>query len=138
MNAVIPSACPGSPDVRANTIACATSPAPLANRLAPLITQSPPSRTARVSSQVASLPCAGSVRLKPKPDSPAIARSMNSRFCSSLPNRSRISGNTRLPTIDASVWRSLCRPRPRAARWSRIAAIPRLVPSRPPIELGSA
>ena len=56
MKAVIPSGWPGSPEVRANTIACCTIPPPLANRLAPLITQSLPSRTARVSSQVASLP----------------------------------------------------------------------------------
>ena len=55
-------------------------------RLRPLITQSPPSRTARVSSQVASLPWSGSVSPKPHSTSRRIIGSISSR-CSALPDR---------------------------------------------------
>ena len=43
-----------------------------------------------------------------------------------------------LPTIACSFCRSQCRPRPLRARCSRITAMPRLVPSRPPYSFGNA
>ena len=43
-----------------------------------------------------------------------------------------------LPTIACSFCRSQCRPRPWRARCSRITAMPRLVPSRPPYSFGNA
>ena len=57
----MPSACPGSPEVRAKTRSWVARCTPVFKRLAPLITQPSPSRSARVSSQVASEPWSGSV-----------------------------------------------------------------------------
>jgi hypothetical protein len=64
MNAVMPLASPGWPEVRANTrLPCARATW-LFQRFMPLMTQWSPSRTAVVSSQVASLPWPGSVSAK--------------------------------------------------------------------------
>ena len=60
----MPVAWPASPDVRAKTRSWVARCTPVFQRLLPLITQSSPSRTARVSSQVASVPWSGSVRPK--------------------------------------------------------------------------
>ena len=56
MKQVTPSAFPGSPAVRAKIRSWVAAWRPELNRLAPLITQSSPSRTPEVSSQVASEP----------------------------------------------------------------------------------
>ena len=128
----MPRAWPGSPEVRAKTRSWVARCTPVFHRFEPLITQSSPSRPARVSSQVASLPCAGSVRPKAIDRLPVSIASIHSAFCSSVPNRSIMMICGKLPTIDDSSCRSLCRPRPLCARCSRITAMSRLVPSRPP------
>ena len=56
----------GAPLVRAKTMSWVASWRPELKRLTPLITQSSPSRTARVSSHVASLSWSGSVSPKPR------------------------------------------------------------------------
>ncbi len=96
---------------------------PVLKRFSPLITHSSPSRTAVVSSQVASEPWSGSVSPNAMRISPVIIPSRNSSFCSGVPNSSIISTVGKLPTIDDSFCRSLCRPRPFAARCSRMIAI---------------
>ena len=133
MNAVSPRAAPGSPDVRAKTTSCVAWCIPELKRLAPLMTQSSPSRTAVVSSHVASTAVVGLGQ--PERD-PRLARMIGSAHRALLVgSRTRAgSGRTaRLPTIDASFWRSLCSPSPLAARCSRMTAMSRFVPSRPPM-----
>ena len=123
MIAVMPLPSPGLPEVRANTMSWVARCRPLLKRLAPLITHSSPSRTAVVSSQVASEPWLGSVRPNAMRTSPVNIRSRYSSFCSGRPNSSIISTTGKLPTIDDSFCRSLCRPSPLAARCSRMIAI---------------
>ena len=55
-------------------------------RLTPLITQSPPSRTARVAMLAGSLPAVGSVRPKQPMSSPAAIPGSHRCLCSSEPN----------------------------------------------------
>jgi hypothetical protein len=71
----MPSAFPGWPEVRANTMSTSAMSTRLLNRFAPLMIQSSPSRRAVVSSQVASLPWLGSVSPKAISASPLISRS---------------------------------------------------------------
>ena len=132
MKQLMPSARPSSPEVRAKIMSCVAVCMPLLKRFLPLITQSSPSRTAFVSSHVASEPWFGSVSPKATRVLPVNMPSRNSFFCSSLPKRSHIMIVGKLPTIDDSFCRSLCRPSPFAARCSRMIAIARFVPSRPP------
>ena len=99
------------------------------NRLAPSITQSFPSRRATVSSQVASLPWFGSVSPKAMRCSPVIIPSRYFAFCSGVPKAYMMWTRGKLPTIDDSFCRSLWRPSPRAARWSRMTAMARFDPS---------
>ena len=94
------------------------------------------SRTARVSMWVASEPCSGSVRPKVMRMLPVRQPSIIA-FCSSAGRkRSNIGDRGKLPTIECSFCRSLCRPSPLAARCSRITAIQRLEPSLPPYRHG--
>ena len=67
---------------------------------------------------------------------PRARSSTHSAFCSSVPWSSISSRPTLLPTIECSFCRSLCSPRPLAAKCSRITAMPRLVPSRAAVLLG--
>ena len=81
-----------SGSVTAMRIAKAAPSAPLENHLCPSITHSSPSRTARVRSVVGSEPgTSGSVIEKNERTSPATSGSSQRRFCSSVPNRCRIS-----------------------------------------------
>ena len=102
---------------------------PELKRLLPSMIQSSPSRTAAVSSQVASEPWSGSVRPKPIFTAPVIMPSMNCSFWEGVPKRCIMITVGKLPTIEDSFCRSLCRPRPLAARCSRITAIARFEPS---------
>ena len=137
-NAVIPSASPGLPLVRAKMRSWDAAWMPVFQVFSPLITQSSPSRTAVVSMKVASLPWAGSVIPNAKPPRPSASRSIHSACCSGVPYSIISSRPTLLPTIMCSFCRSQCRPRPLLARCSRMIAMPRLVPSRPPYFLGNA
>ena len=132
----MPWACPGSPEVRAKIKSCVARCTPVLNRLEPLITQSSPSDMACVSSQVASEPCSGSVSPNAIERSPVISASDHAARCSSVPNRSIMMTCGKLPTIEDSFCRSLCSPRPLCARCSRMTAMSRLVPSRPPSDAG--
>ena len=76
----------------AKTTAKPAPSAPLENHLCPSITQSSPSRTARVCSSVGSEPAtSGSVIAKNDRISPATSGRRKRSFCSSVPNRCRIS-----------------------------------------------
>ena len=136
-NAVMPRALPSVPDVRANTTSWVAECIPEFQRFVPLITQSPPSRTAVVSIHVASLPWSGSERPKPTRAVRVSIGSRNSSRCSAVPYSSTMCTNGKLPTTDDSFCRSLCRPSPRWARCSRITAMSRFVPSDPPTSAGS-
>jgi hypothetical protein len=137
MNAVMPRAWPGSPDVRAKIKSCVARCTPVLNRLEPLITHSSPSCLALVSSQVASEPCCGSVRPKAIERSPVISASDQTRRCPSVPNRSIMITCGKFPTIEDSFCKSLCRPSPLCAKYSRMTAMSTLEPSRPPSEAGN-
>ena len=90
------------------TIANVAPIAPLVNHLCPLITQSSPSRTARVCSVVGSDPgTSGSVIEKQERMSPLTSGFSHCSFCSSEPNCHRISA---LPESGA------CAPKARGAR----------------------
>ena len=138
---VIPRASPSLPPVRANSPTWVATCIPVIHIFDPSIRQpATPSRisgTARVSIQVASLPWSGSVSPNATRRSPANPPRMNSCFCASVPNSSNIATNGKLPTTECSFWRSLWRPRPLAAKWSRITAIHRLAPSWPPYFFGA-
>ena len=60
-----------------------------------------------------------------------------SAFCASVPYWSMSSSPMLFPTIECSFCRSLWSPKPFTARCSRMMAIPRLLPSRPPCSLGN-
>ena len=128
----MPSAWPGSPEVRAKIRSWVARCTPVFHRLEPLITQSDPSRRAVVSSQVASLPWSGSVRPNAIDRVPVSMASIHSACCCSVPNRSIMITCGKFPTIEDSSCRSLCRPSPLCARCSRMTAMSRLEPSRPP------
>ena len=129
---------PGSPEVRAKMMSCVAMWTPVFQRFIPLITHSSPSRTAVVSRNVASLPWFGSVRPNASRRDPSRKPGIHSAICSAVPKSRIISTVGKLPTIDDSFCRSLCRPRPRCARCSRMIAISRLLASRPPNSAGSA
>ena len=75
----------------------------------------------------------------PTPDAAWRMRfSSSSLFWASMPLCQSISSGREFPTIDDSFCRSLCKPRPLAARCSRITAVPRFVPLEPPSSVGSA
>ena len=76
---------PGVPLVRAKTRSCEAVWMPVFQVFSPLMTQSSPSRVARVSMNVASLPWAGSVMPNAKCRRPAARSSTHSAFCSGLP-----------------------------------------------------
>ncbi len=84
-NAVIPSASPGRPLVLAKIRSCVAACTPVFQVFSPLITHWPPSRTAVVSMNVASEPCAGSVMPNAKPFCPAARPSVHSARCSVVP-----------------------------------------------------
>ncbi|SIA34356.1 Uncharacterised protein [Mycobacteroides abscessus subsp. abscessus] len=134
--AVIPRPSPGSPEVRANIRSASATCTPVFQVFSPLITQSGPSLTARVSMYVASEPCSGSVMPNPNTLVPPASPSTHAAFCSSEPYSNMSSRPTLLPTMACSFCRSQCNPRPRRARCSRMTAIPRLDPSRPPNSAG--
>ena len=131
-NAVMPWPSPGPPEVLARIMSLCARWIPVFHVFSPLMTQPSPSRTALVSMWVASDPCSGSVIPKANPRVPSSRWGTHSAFCSSLPYSSISSRPTLLPTMECSFWRSLCSPRPRAARCSRMTAMPRLVPFLPP------
>ena len=133
---MIPRGEPASPDVRANTRSWVARCIPVLNRLAPLMTQSPPSGAAVVSSQVASLPCPGSVSPKPISTWRLMIGSISSRWAD-VPTASSTRTMGKLPTIADSVWRSECRPSGLLARCSRTQAMARLVPPAPPCSRAS-
>ena len=84
-NAVIPSASPGRPLVRAKMRSCEAACTPVFHVFSPLISQPSPSRPAVVSMYVASEPCAGSVIPNAKPLRPAASSSVHSARCSGVP-----------------------------------------------------
>ncbi len=84
-NAVMPSPLPGVPLVRAKMRSWEAVCTPVFQVFSPLITQSPPSRAARVSMNVASLPCWGSVIPNANPRRPAARSSTHSAFWLALP-----------------------------------------------------
>ena len=131
-NAVIPSPSPGWPDVRAKIRSATAVWMPVFQVFWPLMIQSLPSGCAVVSIHVASEPCSGSVIPNAKWRVPVARCSTHSSFCSSEPYVSISSSPTLLPTMACSFCRSQCRPRPRVARCSRITAMSRLEPPRPP------
>ena len=88
--------------------------------------------------KVASLPWFGSVRPKAARIVPSSSLSPSRAYCSGVANSLNISTKGLLPTIECSFCRSLNRPRPLAARCSRITAIASWEPSLPPISLGQA
>ncbi|CAM5737346.1 hypothetical protein MAUB1S_01826 [Mycolicibacterium aubagnense] len=133
----MPTACPDSPDVRAKMRSWVARCTPVFQRLRPLMIQPSPSRTAVVSSQVASLPWSGSVSPNAMDRWPVIIASTHSACCAGVPNRLIMMTCGKFPTIDDSSCRSLCRPSPLCARCSRMTAMSRLVPSRPPNSRGS-
>jgi len=136
MNAVMPRASPGLPEVRAKTTSWVAEWTPVFHRFVPLITHPPSRRTAVVSIHVASLPWSGSVSPNARRRSPRIDGSTNSSRCSGVPNRCSRCTKTRLPTTLCSFCRSLCSPSPRCARCSRITAMSRLDPALPPSSAG--
>ncbi|MDH6187334.1 hypothetical protein M2168_000366 [Streptomyces sp. CZ24] len=75
---------PFSP-VRAKTSATSATVPLVMKILAPSMTQSPPSRRARVDTDPASDPVPGSVSAKQPSASPAASRGSHSAFCSSVP-----------------------------------------------------
>ena len=84
--------CAASGSVIAKRIAKSAPSAPLENHLCPSITHSSPSRIARVRRSVGSEPAtSGSVIAKKERLSPATSGRRNCAFCSSVPNRWRIS-----------------------------------------------
>ena len=83
-------------------------PALVMNCLAPLMTQSPLSATARVRVLPASEPASGSVRPKAARRSPLVRRGSHSCFCSSEPNAtigqvpSEVCAATVMPTLEST------------------------------------
>ena len=138
----MPVGLPSSPACRANTNTWLALCRPVVHIFSPVIDQpETPSRvvrSARVSIQVASDPCAASVRPKHQPRSPCSSGSIHRDCCSTVPKSRSIIGVIKLPTIEVSFWRSLCSPRPLLARYSRMRAIARLLPFCPPNSSGSA
>ena len=135
--AVMPIPSPGLPLVRAKIRSYWALWMPVFHVFSPLITHSSPSRSAWVSMKVASEPCSGSVMPKAKPRRPSARSSIHSAFWASVPYSIISSSPTLLPTMACSFWRSQWSPRPLAARCSRITAMPRFVPSRPPYSAGN-
>ena len=121
----MPNGEPGSPDVRANTMSCVAWCSPELNRFCPLITHSSPSGTAVVSRYVASEPWFGSVSPNASRRVPSRKPGIHSARCSAVPKSRIISTVGKLPMIELSFCRSLCSPRPLAARCSRMIAISR-------------
>jgi hypothetical protein len=81
----MPGSAPAASRVRAKTTNSPAIGALVMNRLAPLITHSPESRTARVRSPAGLEPAPGSVRAKDATTSPEASRSSQAAFCSSVP-----------------------------------------------------
>ena len=131
--AVMPTGEPGSPEVRAKMMSWVAWCSPELNRFVPVDAPTRRRRrTAVVSRNVASEPWFGSVRPKARRRVPSRKPGIHSAFCSSVPKSRIISTVGKLPTIELSFCRSLCRPRPLVARCSRMIAISRLLASRPP------
>ena len=90
-NAVIPSASPGRPLVRAKMRSCEAACTPVFHVFSPLMNQFPPAspspltRRAVVSLNVASEPCPGSVIPNANPFRPAASSSVHSARCSGVP-----------------------------------------------------
>ena len=138
----MPRASPACPLVRANSMQCVATCMPVVHIFSPSMRQpgrpSRDSRTARVSMCVASEPWFGSVRPNARRRDSFSMPLTNSARCAALPKSRHISTNGLLATIECSFCRSLCNPRPLAARCSRITAIDKWLPSWPPTSRGSA
>ncbi|MNT03677.1 hypothetical protein D3C72_1382240 [compost metagenome] len=138
----MPRASPSRPLVRANSTQWVAVCMPVVHIFSPSMRK--PARpwrasgTARVAMWVASEPCCGSVRPKVRRTRSSSMPWMSSSHCAGVPKSRMASTKGLLATIECSFCKSLCRPRPRAAKCSRITAIQRLLPSRPPNAAGNA
>ena len=81
----MPGSAPVASRVRAKTRNSPATGALVMNRLDPLITQSSPSRTARVRRPAGFEPAPGSVSAKDATTSPEAIRSSQEAFCASVP-----------------------------------------------------
>ena len=136
MKQEMPAASPSSPLVRAKTKSWVALWTPVFHIFSPLMTHSSPSRSARVSIQVASEPWLGSVRPKAMPALPSSILGIHSSCWASEPYFSIISTVGKFPTMELSFCRSLNRPSPLAARCSRITAMSKFDPPLPPKRSG--
>ncbi len=82
--------CPGAPPVRAKSSTRSAQVPLVMNILAPSMTYSSPSRTARVARLAASDPVPGSVRPKQPTASPEVSRGSHARFWSASPHAARV------------------------------------------------
>ena len=132
MKQLTPFASPSFPAVLAKMKQCVAVCMPVCHFFHPSILQpSTPSFVsglALVAICVASLPCPGSVRPNVILTSPLKRPHINSSFCFSFPKCCTMTTSGKLPTILCSFCRSLNKPRPFAARCSRMTAIHKLLP----------
>ena len=112
MKQEMPAASPSSPLVRAKTKSWVALWTPVFHIFSPLMTHSSPSRSARVSIQVASEPWFGSVRPKAMPAFPASIFGIHSSCWASEPYFSIISTVGKLPTIGRLVLQVVEQPEP--------------------------